>query len=378
MLGTRSGLRLLRGGFRDQLGFASAYPGMKRICVCLVVVACKGASDPPPSPAIAAPSASFVAPLAAPDAIEPPTREIVPGMTVAEAKARGARPSKYTHLEWRPDIDVWVDEHAQLVTSLQVTYKRKAWEALRASWGEPKIGNAWIGASWVATLNGCDIDCTLTFLRAPTAMFGDSVAPPLALANARAGMTPDQVRAAVGVDVAHAFELGYPLSADVRFEDGKLVEIDLPLVDRKQLGELADWLPALTSRWGKPVELGGREAWIGTRDHWIAVANHGDAELELLPYTPIADTVAGLPALAKATLGQARDAVSTVGLPRSELSLEPPTITLDYDDADRVSAMTVTLPGDPGKLSAFASKLGTEIEPSDDGVSLVWRSTARQ
>src|SRR5262245_48262502 len=85
------------------------------------------AVNAPAAAARPAPGGGFVTPpLGAPDAIEPPARDIVPGMLIRVAKEKGAKPKPVDYLlSWRPDTELWLDNHLEVVQNLQVEYPAK-------------------------------------------------------------------------------------------------------------------------------------------------------------------------------------------------------------------------------------------------------------
>jgi len=126
-----------------------------------------------------------IPPLGAADAIEPPSRDIVPGMTIADALAKGATKDSVDYtLTWKKDVlDLWIAKESNVVVSIEATYKKADYTAMAAKWGKPNWGDGWIGANWVASLNGCQSDCTVSFARSPLVFLGATPQPPLGLAT---------------------------------------------------------------------------------------------------------------------------------------------------------------------------------------------------
>ena len=186
----RSGARSVRG---RSVGFMRSTVSTIALAAALAVVAttsaCKKKAAAPPAkgsgsavgsgsaagsaalpPVIAAPG---VAPMGPADAIEPPSRVVLPGMTEAQAKANGAvGVDGDLKVGTNIELDIGADSH--LVESLDVEYPTADWETLKKGWGAPHHEETWVGANWVATLNGCNgsagAECGVTFVRSPAAL----------------------------------------------------------------------------------------------------------------------------------------------------------------------------------------------------------------
>jgi hypothetical protein len=296
-------------------------------------------------------------PLGAPDAIEPPTRDILPGSTVAEARTKGAKGDGSLALEWKPNIELSHDEKTGLVSDLQVTYPKAEFEALKARWGKPFTEDVWMGANWVASLNGCASgdSCTVTFTRSPAALIGPRIAPPLSLANLKAGMTPAQVASTVGVPLEdmHTAAIGYAFTVGVDYDDDTLAAIELDT----GIGEYDDWMPMLTKAWGPPAELDGHKVWINAKDGWLVQHDAYGDMLRFIPITPVAEIIAkdgphSALAIAKAALGKPQkgltlphydakeDEFSFLG---TELAFQAPDIVMDTDDKEQVNEVRLFL-----------------------------------
>ncbi len=331
-------------------------------------------SGAPAKPASAtktiAPGDGFVRPpLGAADAIEPPSRDIVPGMLVSAAKEKGAQPDTVDYtMKWRPDTSLWLTKEFGLVAQLIVTYPAKDWEATKAKWGKPAIGDdTWIGANWMVTLSGCASGpCSVMFVRSPITFLGKSPAPPDALANLRAGMTPAEVKAATGLPLAFGAGLdngfGWDLSAS--YTDDKLEEFDMNI----QRGSDADWLPSLAKLWGEPTQLGNDKVWANPSDGWLVQFGWAGTLLRFYPMKPAATHFArtgpeSLLTIARATMGKPKSALTSVPgyvekresipLTRTELSLVEPVVDFGFEK-DAVSELDVRFlvesEGDSAKL----------------------------
>ena len=357
------------------------------LLAALVACACgKKAAEPgkagtpgdkggPAAPAL--PQAGLAkATLGAPDAIEPPSRDILPGMKIEDAKAKGAKAASVDYyLEWRPDIDVWIDKDAQLVSELQVTYPNKDWEALKAKWGKPTFGeDKWLGANWFASLNGCATgdSCTVTFTLSPALLLGKTIVPPLSFARLKPGMSAAQVQTEVGVPVKDrsSLSLGYILKVGADYEDDKLAAVTVGFGE-----EGAQWLPWLTTLWGAPTDLGEAKVWINAKDHWIVQLDaYGDL-LRFMPMAPLAEVLAksgdwSVIALAKAAFGKGK--AELAALPHydaknddfvmlaTDLSLRAPNLALSFDDKDKVDELRVYLHADKEGAGAQVLKAVTD------------------
>jgi hypothetical protein len=293
------------------------------------------------------------APMGAPDAIEPPSRDILPGMTVAEAKAKGAKVDTVDYmLKWRPDTGLWLDKKSQLVSRLEVSYPAKQWETLQAKWGKPNFGGAWLGANWLASLNGCasvDHSCGVTFTRSPLGMLSKSVVPPGPIARLHRGMTAKEVDAAVGLPLDQA-DPGYGVAVSGSYDGDRLTSVTLRMIGQD------DWVPLLTKLWGAP---GANNEWANTKDRWMAQVDD-PATLRFSWVTPLAELLAktgpdSVLAKAHAALGKPHAALAQLPgfvaepdrfeVANTEYSASaPPELTITYGDQDMVSELTLRIP----------------------------------
>lgn len=338
----------------------------------------RGAPEKPaPAAKTTPPGEGFVRPpLGAADAIEPPSRDIVPGMLVSAAKEKGAKPDTVDYtMKWRPDTSLWLTKEFGLVAQLIVTYPVRDWEATKAKWGKPAIGDdTWIGANWMVTLSGCASGpCSVSFVRSPITFLGKSPAPPDALANLRGGMTPAEVKAATGLPLAFGAGLdngfGWDLSAS--YTDDKLEEFDMNI----QRGSNADWLPLIAKLWGEPTLLGNDKVWANPSDGWLVQFGDAGTLLRFYPMKPAATHFAktgpdSLLTIARATMGKPKSALTSVAgyvekresipLARTELSLVEPVVEFGFEK-DTVSELDVRF---LVESDADSAKLVEKIESS--------------
>lgn len=310
------------------------------------------------------PGAAYqVAPLGPPDAIEPPARDIVPGMTIAEARRRGATGADTDiTLKWRPDTEVWIDADTGLTTSLQVEYPAATWAEVRARWGAPTFDDdTWVGANWMATLNGCaNGPCGVTFVRSPRALLTTAIAPPGAFAALRPGMTRAQIHATCGVPFADSsrVDIGYGLAPSVDVDDD--LGFDSIAFDASA-GDAAAWLPVLTALWGTPRTFGNDTVWVDPQGAWLAQFDAFGDTVRFVPQTPLAAVLArtgeaSVLVAAQATLGKpvatfaglpgwrhAADAPEDAAGRAHDYGLQPVALTAQTDDAGVVTAVRAVI-----------------------------------
>jgi hypothetical protein len=279
--------------------------------------ACSKAADKPTaaadsSAAVAAPAPPPVAKpgtlnvaalpaLGAADAIEPPSRDIVPGMSIADALAKGAKRDTVDYtLTWKQDVlDLWIAKESNLVTSVEATYKAPELTALSAKWGKQSWGDdAWIGANWLARLNGCQAgECTVSFTRSPMVFLGAAPEPPLGLARLTTTSTRADAERIAGVPLKDrsGVETGFALSLGLDAPDAGPIESIV--VDSRSGGDGELYAAALEKAWGKRVARGDALAWFSKDGRWaVETGKYGDT----VRYTPIlraADELAQLRAL---------------------------------------------------------------------------------
>ena len=301
-------------------------------------------------------------PLGPADAIEPPSRDIVPGMTIAEARAKGATGlDTDITLKWRPDTEVWIDDDTGLAVNLQVEYPPAEWEAVKQRWGTPTLDdNVWIGANWMASLNGCaNGPCGVTFERAPMTLLTAAIAPPGAFAGLRPGMTKAEIYATCGVPFADigGVTIGYGLVPAISFDDDRFESISFDASE----GDAEDWLPPLTKQWGAPRALGDDKVWIDPAGAWLAQFDAFGSTIRFVPQTPLAAVLArtgaaSALAAAQALLGKPVTAVAALagwthdadypdeawGRP-NELSLQQVHLDTQTNDAELIVEVRVRL-----------------------------------
>ena len=261
------------------------------------------------------------APLGPPDAIEPPERTVLPGMTIAEARAAGATTvaDHDTELKVRPDVSATIDPDTGFVEDLQVELPPAAWATQQKAWGAPAIADedVWIGRNWMARLNGCaNGPCWLTFTRSPMSQFTGDVAPPGSLATLTAGMTLPQVVAASGIGFTgdEPILLGYGAQVALGLDDELLESVHLDI----GAGTSDHWLGTFTKLWGAPKQLGDDKVWIAKGGQWMAAFDRYGDTLEFLPLVRVSDAL-GKTARAS-VLGQAKAAL---GKPLAGLASVP-------------------------------------------------------
>lgn len=270
----------------------------------LGLIACKKEGAPAPAPAakpadgaLAAAgkpvaAGSLVLPeLGAADVIEPPSRDVLPGMTYAEAQAKGAKLDG-DDLSLREGVRIGTDSDVKRVTF--VGYDLPAAEAkkLAAKWGKPTIGDhLWIGANFAATFDAsdCTVDtCEIVFERSPRTMFDKTVRPPLVFGGLRIGMPETDVVTATGIDFGNisSVEIGYPFSISVRTDGLNRLSAITHTADGKD----GVWLPFFKERWGEPQKLGDDVVWFGQDSGWVATYDEAGNELRFYAFIPAQTT----------------------------------------------------------------------------------------
>lgn len=257
------------------------------------------AAAPAPPPAPAKPGTlnlSTVPPLGAADAIEPPSRDIFPTMTIADALAKGAKRDSVDYtLTWKPDVlDLWIAKESNLVISTEATYKKADFTALEAKWGKKNWGDGWIGANWVASLNGCQSECTVSFARSPLVFLGATPQPPLGLATLTPKSTVADAEKLVGISLKERVETGFALTIGIDASDGVIDTIN---VSSPKSGDDDVYAAALDKAWGKRVERGDTSVWFSKDRHWaVETGKYGDT-VRYTPIVPAAEEMARLRSL---------------------------------------------------------------------------------
>ncbi len=364
--------------------------GQVSFALLLSVAACKSkakdatgsaaGSDSPSEPAPALPpvpvvpatpgvlNVAGVPALAAPDAIEPPSRDIVPGMTIAAAKAKGCKDDSVDYLlKWKDDVDVWVDKDSGLVTKLAVTYKKADFEQLKTKWGAPSFGEDWLGANWLASLSGCTDTCTVNFTRSPLALLGAQPAPPLGLAGLKPGATVAAVTGMVGADLKGRNGVGSGFGLDVGI-DPDSDSFGVIVLNEPTNRPIEEWRPLLEKQWGPAVKSEGSEVsarWISQDKRWaVELGRYGDT-LRYIPMMPSQELFATLRALPAKVWNKPKAVVDAlpgfedggIDFPHTELSVDSANyrsvrFSVEYDDKDTVSEIRIAIFGLPAQLKA--------------------------
>lgn len=221
-----------------------------------------------------APTASTTASarVAAGVPVAPPARDILPGMPIADAKAKGAvGESANLVLKWKPNIDVVVDDDMDVVSSLRVEYAKSELDSLRAQWGEPNVpssDDAWLGPEWIANLDGCSGDtCAVSFRRSPLLSVGQAPALPGALSQVKPGMTPAEVKSAthMAIPIGPGSDDGFGWEVVASYNgDDKLEEVTV----HPRVGNNDFWTSHIIERWGAPTDVDGKKVWTNTKSGW--------------------------------------------------------------------------------------------------------------
>lgn len=293
------------------------------------------------------------------DAIEPPSRDILPGMSVKQAKEKGAKPGEVDFsMKFRPDTELWINKDLQIVENLQVEYPAKDWEAVKAKWGKPAIGDdVWIGANFVAKLNGCaNGPCGVTFTRLPLHWLPEKPILPGPLGNLKPGMTAAEVKAASGFAFFEGPGSGNGFGVDVWVSyDGDKKLDELAMEPRE--GNDDYWEPILTKRWGAPQTIDGKKAWINVEAGWIVQFAVAGTMLRFTPMISVKQHLAksgddSLLAIAKATVGKKHDDIKDVkgfdvknerltACRANEYAFLCPSLSLEIGDEDKVKDLEV-------------------------------------
>lgn len=332
-----------------------------------------------------------LAPMGAPDDIEPPSRAVIPGMTVAQARAHGAT-GDLPFLDVTPEITALVeDQGSGLVRQLDVSYEKTAFAALEAKWGKPNLGESWVGANWMATPGGCQgskgSECGMSFQRAPGGLLMKTPAPPTVLASLRPSMTMNEVKARIGFSFENigGSDVGYPLAITIGYDEKKLEQIVLSASG----GTDDAWLPLLTARWGKPKALpsggGEKDVWVNAAEGWLVVWEEFPGwTITYRHMTPLADVLVpsapnGIVARAHAMLG--RDLGTIKRLPGAneygdvylepcEYSLREVELSPDFDDKGLARSVSVIFDISDDQRAAAETKIlaawGATKKPKPD------------
>ena len=251
-----------------------------------------------PAPAPAKPgtlSLATLPALGAADAIEPPSRDIVPGMTIAEALAKGATKDQVDYtLTWKKDVlDLWIAKESNLVASTEATYSKADFDTLSKKFGKPNWGDGWIGANWVASLNGCQSECTVSFSRSPLVFLGATPQPPLGLATLTTKSTLADVEKIVGVPLTdrNGVDTGFGLSIGV---DTSGSDLDAIVVSSHKGGDDDAYATALDKVWGKRGETG---VWFSKDNRWAVESGKFGDTVRYTPIVPASEEMARLRAL---------------------------------------------------------------------------------
>jgi hypothetical protein len=328
-------------------------------------------APPLPPPVAGVLNLESLPPLGAPDAIEPPSRDIVPGMSIAAAKAKGCKDVDVSYrLDWKKDIDVGIDKAAGVVTQLDVTYTKAAFEALKLKWGKPGFDADWLGANWLASLNGCDVTCTVTFTRSPLVLLGASPMPPLGLATLQQGSTIGAMTALLGVESKDRSGVGTGFSLSIGL-DADNDAVGTIVIDDASNRKIESWIPLLEKQWGPGLKLDGagsidaRARWTSKDKRWVVeLGNFGDT-LRYTPIEPSQQVFANLRALpaklwnkpktmVQALPGMKEDAFE---FSRTELSFDSSSyyasrLTVDYDDKDNVDEINIIIASSEVQMKA--------------------------
>ncbi len=312
--------------------------------------------------------------LGAADAIEPPSRDILPGMSVKQAKDKGAKPGTVDYLlKWRPDTELWIDKGTEVVENLRVEYPAKDMDGIKAKWGKPTFGDdVWVGANFAAKIEGCGDTCTVSFMRPPLPFLSDKPVPPGVLGNLKAGMTAEEVKTATGIALYEGpgVSNGYAWDVWVDYHDKKLDSLTM----NNRIGDSEYWTSTLTKRWGATQTIDGKTVWLSAEAGWLTELGTNGWLLTFHPMTSVKKLLAksgdeSLIALAKATVGKKRDGLASVkGLNEKNESLVPcaaneyaltcPSLILDVGEENKVQALEVRFGVDD---DAAAAKLIKEI-----------------
>ncbi|MFT3700101.1 MAG: hypothetical protein QM831_43550 [Kofleriaceae bacterium] len=351
----------------------------------------KAAAPPPPSPMVVAPpiaepakpgtlNLAAVPALGAADKLEPPSRDIVPGMTIAEALAKGAKRDSVDYtLTWKQDVlDLWIAKESNLVVSVEATYKKADFDALAAKWGKPNWGEGWIGANWVASLNGCQSECTVSFARSPLVFLGPTPAPPLGLATLTPSSTIADVQKIAGVPLTdrNGVETGFGLSIGVDGSDNALEAI---VVSSHKGGDDDVFATALDKTWGKRIERGDTFVWFTKDHHWaVESGKYGDT-VRYTPILPFADELAKLRTIPAKLWGKTKAAMpelkeDALELPHNEISFggnsNGATVNVSYDDKGVVSELRMQINATEQTMkqltTAFETSFGKPVKSEDD------------
>jgi hypothetical protein len=331
-----------------------------------------GTASAPPAPVVPATAGvlnvASLPPLGAPDAIEPPSRDIVPGMTIAAAKAKGCKDDSVDYLlKWKDDVDVWIDKDSGLVTKLAVTYKKADFEQLKTKWGAPSFGEDWLGANWLASLNGCTDTCTVTYTRSPLALLGATAVPPLGLAALKPGATVASVTSLVGVELKNRSGVGSGFGLDVGL-DPDSDSVGAIVLNEPSNRPLELWLPLLEKQWGPATKSDSGDVsarWTSKDKHWAVELGHYGDTLRYVPILPSQEVFAALRALPAKVWNKPKAVVDAlpgfkdglIEFPHTELSVDSSTyssgrFSVEYDDKDTVSEIRISIFASSAQLKA--------------------------
>lgn len=354
----------------------------------LAVSGCKS-KDVAPGVASAQPGASFRAPLGTADGIEPPSRDFIPGMTVAEAKAKGAKPGNvnYRLKTPRKDIELRIDKDSGVVEDLEVEYTKQSFAALKAKLGKPLFDDVYVGANWLVQLSDskCDDGCTVDFYRSPMNVLAKTLVPPGPLNQLTATSTKADVAKLVGNDCdGKHIPSGYGFKIRVDYDGDHISTV----VFTSDVGDSDQWDKIVAKMYGPTTKLDDKDVWVNAKDGWLVeLGSFGYT----LTYRPITASTAYL---AKTGTGSMlAQATSVFGKPKAslakvagfdakddhflsvgtELALDTNTTAVSYDDKDVVDSVDMEIhtgSADAAEkvIKGLASNWGaiTKIKDGDD------------
>lgn len=323
-------------------------------------------------------------PLGPPDTIEPPSREIVPGMTIDEALAKGARKDTFDYqLAWKPDLDLGIDKKSGLVTELVVTYRKADFAAVSAKWGKPSFGDEWLGANWEARLNGCsgtNGDCTVSFTRSPFVFLGATPQPPLGLATLGPRSPLAEIAKLVGVGLEDRSGVPTGFGLTLGGDPADTLVGAIVVGGRGDNGGPEQYAMRLDQVWGKRVPAGDKEVWFSKDRRWVVESGlYGDT-LRYTPLLPAAEMMTQLRALPvklwrkpKAALAAAVPDLKNdaVAFPRTEWAYgandgDGAEVTLSYDDKETVEELRISIFATPtamkAAVAAFEASWGKPVK----------------
>ena len=321
------------------------------------------AAMPPPPAKPGTLNLATVPPLGAPDAIEPPSRDIVPGMTIADALAKGAtRDSVDYTLTWKKDVlDLWIAKESNLVTMVEATYKKADYTAMAATWGKPNWGDGWKGKNWLASLNGCQTDCTVSFTRSPFVLIGATPQPPLGLATLTPTSTLTDVQSIVGVPLKDrsGVDTGFGLDIGVDPTDDKLGAI---VVSSRKGGDDALYADALDKLWGKRIERGDTSVWFSKDNHWaVETGTYGDT-LRYTPLQPAVEEMALVRALPAKLWRKPKAAVAAAMREQKDDELQFPATEWSYGGGDNAGASASVSYDDKGVVDQLRVQINASTQ----------------